>query len=137
MAEIEAELGGQPTPTPGTAAPVQSVEQGMARRGENRAVLSVNTFHVWTYSGQAGEMLTVHTVAAWDTLLYVFAADEALLAENDDADDLPDFNSRLTLTLPATGDYLIVVAGYENTVGGDYVLQIDSIPALAPATPAP
>ncbi len=124
-------------PTAGQEPRVASLELG-ANRGE----LSIGEAHVWTYTGQAGEVLTIRLVAdrpagdtdreqrlafrLLDTLLVVRAPDGRLLATNDDVAP-NDTNSMLTdLELPEDGAYVIEVRSWENQNEGTYTLLIES-----------
>jgi len=129
IAEIEAELSGQaiatPTPPPASQGDPSLIEQGEVSPGENRATLAVNTIHLWTYAGQAGETLILTTVANWDTILFLLDSDLNVLVENDDEEGLPNNNSRITFILPNQGTYFIAMAGYQNEFGGDYMLRVN------------
>jgi hypothetical protein len=93
--------------------------------------LTVGVQDIYNYEGTAGETITITTVAEWDTVLAIVYGDELtnenVIAENDDADGLPNLNSRITLTLPEDGIYSFVVGGYENRVGGPYTLLVESV----------
>jgi len=86
---------------------------------------------VWEFDGTAGETVTVEARSdEFDTYLEVLDAGGKVLGRDDDSGG--DLNSRLTLTLPATGSYRIVVnsAGHERRAGR-YTVSLKS----APATP--
>jgi WD40 repeat protein/energy-coupling factor transporter ATP-binding protein EcfA2 len=123
-----------PTPTPLPVA---------AQVGEQEGEIAVGGGQVWTYQGAAGEVLTITTVADWDTTLTLSVEDEEI-AFNDDTSDLANpLNSRIEVTLPADGAYAIGVRGYANRSGGAYTLTIESrreaaeVTATASPSPSP
>jgi pimeloyl-ACP methyl ester carboxylesterase len=124
--------------------PVAGVEPQPASReaGANRGEIAVGEADVWTYEGQAGEVLDLQLKAdhpagnttaeerseqgLLDTLLVVRAPDGSLLTANDDAAD-DDTNSILTgVTLPAAGMYRIEVRSWGGQTAGGYTLLIES-----------
>ena len=88
----------------------------------------------WYYEGQANEILIITTNADWDTTLTVRQNGEQI-AFNDDADGLPNNNSRIHLTLPEDGSYEIEVRSYNDRSGGEYTLIIESDRDSATTTP--
>jgi hypothetical protein len=70
--------------------------------------------------------MTITTIAAWDTVLGLWGHADSLLTYNDDGTGLPNFNSQITFTLPASGQYTIVVAGYANAESGEYILRVEA-----------
>lgn len=79
----------------------------------------------YTFSGQAGQTVTLTLDAtAFDTYLYLFGPDGALVASDDDSG--PGTNSRIpstgALTLPATGTYTIEATSYTTGRTGGYTL---------------
>jgi len=89
---------------------------------------------VWEFDGTAGETVTVEVSSdEFDTYLEVLDAGGKLLGQDDDSGG--DLNSRLTLTLPATGSYRIVVnsAGHERRAGR-YTVSLKAAPAAPNAS---
>lgn len=128
-------------PIPSPTANVQP-QPASLEAGTNRDEIAVGEADVWTYEGQAGEVLDLqlnadhpagNTSAAeraeqglLDTLLVVRAPDGSLLAANDDAAD-DDTDSILTgITLPQAGTYRIEVRSWGSQTAGAYTLLIDS-----------
>lgn len=71
--------------------------------------------------------------SAFDTTLYVLSACAGTeLACNDDEAVTDTLQSRVTLTATMGTEYIIVVDGFDNGEGGDYIVNI-----TAPAAPAP
>ncbi len=143
------------TPTP-TATPVG--EARPAELGEQRGELPVGGGEVWTYEGEAGEIISISIRAdnpANDTTIeereaqglldlstYVYDPNGDLLVEFDDIETgiLTDVQID-ELELPVTGMYRIEVRSWGNTNGGGYTLSIKSSRTLdastATSTPIP
>ena len=79
----------------------------------------------WLYEGQAGERLTIKTVAEWDTVITLYDPNGNQIGYNDDDDQLPNLNSRINMPLPETGQYTIEVRSIDER-GGPYKLEIQS-----------
>jgi len=114
-----------PVPPPGAAAPIAV---GQAMRGVlepgDRLMEDSTLADVWLLDGFAGETVTIDLRSQeFDTYLEVLDAAGTILGRDDDSGG--DLNSRLTLTLPATGTYQIVVnsAGHERRAGR-YVVSV-------------
>jgi hypothetical protein len=80
----------------------------------------------WSLSLAAGQSVAIETAAAGtapigDTVVHLFGPAGALLAENDDSFS---FYSRVAVTIPATGDHLVVVRGYSSAHVGTYQLTV-------------
>jgi hypothetical protein len=67
-------------------------------------------FDFSTVHGSAGQQLTVGTSGDLDTVLVLYDATGEIVASDDDGG--PGLSSLLTFTIPATGDYFLMVAGY-------------------------
>jgi len=93
---------------------------------------------VYTFNGLAGQQIAVAMSSAdFDTLLYVLAPNNTLLAVGDDANF---FDSRIPggggyLTLPASGSYTILASAFSAGVTGDYQLLVINNPNGCPVTP--
>lgn len=89
---------------------------------------TVDTFidDSWTFSGTTGQMIVIELDSLdsdLDPQLYLYTTGGALLADNDDIDLMNDNrNSRIEITLPADGDYTIIVNA--NGEGGAYELRL-------------
>lgn len=114
------------TAATGASGPTQA-----AQIGENPGAIPVAAGQRWRYAGQAGETLTITVVAEWDTTVEVLRGEESL-GFNDDGDGLPNFNSRLSITLPETAEYTIEVRSFRDSFNGTYTLVIDSSRASSP-----
>lgn len=143
------------TPTP-TATPVG--EARSAELGDQRGELPVGGGEVWTYEGEAGEIISISIRAdnpANDTTIeereaqglldlytYIYDPNGDLLVEFDDIETgiLTDVQID-ELELPVSGTYRIEVRSWDNTNGGGYSLSIKSSRTLdestATSTPIP
>ena len=132
--------GGAPLPT---ATPHPTLRAAL---GENRGELARYEYDVWTYQGEAGEVLSLHMQAdrpvtgpinleeefaagVMDTILIVFAPDGSLLAQ---ADDVPGWEGQRTdslieaVYLPVDGEYRIEAQSYADASAGGYTLTVES-----------
>jgi hypothetical protein len=69
--------------------------------------------------GFAGDIVELEIVSEFDSYLSIYDAEGTLLMSNDDANDVDAF---LSLTLPETSRYRIVVSGYSEFDVGQYDL---------------
>lgn len=78
----------------------------------------------WVYNADGGEQLTIEVLARGDLdpQLSIFRPDGTLLAQNDDINFMDDTNSRVQVTLPTSGPYVIVVNAFGQ--GGEYDLTV-------------
>lgn len=76
----------------------------------------------YTFSGSQGQMITVSmTSADFDTVIELLGPDGAQVAFNDDYGRT--LNSRIIITLPATGEYKVLARSYSGQ-GGTYSLVV-------------
>ncbi len=112
-----------------------------AQVGDNRGEISASGGQVWSYNGQAGEMLTLLVTAdhpandaqdrtgLLDTIVTVRSPDGQVLNQADDIDPGILTDSRIDgLTLPVTGVYEIEVRSWDDASGGAYSLTIEFQP---------
>jgi tetratricopeptide (TPR) repeat protein len=123
------------SPPPPTEAPPPA-EGAVAQGGENVGEIASGGTQVWTYAGVEDEALTIRTEADWDTVLRLYLDGEEI-AYNDDITLLINTNSEITITLPVTATYEIVVAGFGDEDWGPYTLTVESGETKAPVTPTP
>lgn len=98
----------------------------------------------YRFQGSAGDTVNIAMSRAGGDLnsyLYVLDSTGQLLYEDDDSGG-ENGNARLTYTLPASGQYLIVAARLgqaRGTTSGSYVLDLtsDAAPPVAETTPVP
>ncbi|MGQ9889551.1 MAG: pre-peptidase C-terminal domain-containing protein [Aggregatilineales bacterium] len=118
---------GQAIGISGSATLGEYINRGTVSRGQT-VQGTVDSFDDdgWIFNAEGGEQLTIELNArdrALDPQLYIYRPDGTLLAENDDIDlTANNFNSRLQVTLPTGGRYVIVVSAFN--LGGPYELIV-------------
>jgi tetratricopeptide (TPR) repeat protein len=81
-------------------------------------------FEQHNFEGRADQSVTITVESRdFDTYVAIFGPDGKLLAENDDISK-SNSNSSLTVTLPASGRYVVVVNAYKKGERGRYNLTI-------------
>ena len=80
-------------------------------------------FEVHFINATAGEQIEV-TVAsdAFDTMLYILDVNGELVGQDDDS--AGGTNSRVTVTIPANGEYSLAVTSYEPAAFGEYSMSV-------------
>jgi len=91
----------------------------------------------WRLRGRAGQTVTIDLASgAFDAYLFLLGPNAGAKPQQDD-DSGGRCNARLTLRLPATGEYLIVATSRERRETGAFTLTVTAGPkpaALAPCT---
>jgi hypothetical protein len=107
-----------------------SARAGAARLGKNTGEIKVGQYHLWTYTGKAGEEIDVGITTdkpiptGANTYLIIRAPNGEIIAEDDDA-SFSDLNPSIeALQLPQTGIYEIEVHSYDGFKSGKYTLTI-------------
>ena len=81
-------------------------------------------YREYTFEGRSGQSVTISLESTdFDPYVAIFGPNNRLLAENDDASDA-NKNALLSVTLPATGRYRIVVNAYDASGRGRYTLTV-------------
>lgn len=97
---------------------------------EVREVMGEDPFAEWTLQGEAGQRFVLTASSGdFDTVLTFGRRAEGrfeTLEENDDAQD-GTTNSRLEVTLPSGGTYVIRVGGFGGVASGSYTLRADIV----------
>lgn len=100
--------------------------------GEYRGRLATGQVDPFTFMGAAGsEVYFVLSSTEFDTFLALYTPNGERF-HNDDYAGRQD-QSRLLLTLPATGEYRVEVTAYDAEGGGDYELRLESLHRVAAA----
>ena len=91
------------------------------------------TADVYRFDGQEGQRIRIDMSSdAFDTYIELFDANRVSLAQDDDG--AAGTNSRLTVTLPATGAYFIEARAFSDATGA-YSLSVSEVePEKAPET---
>jgi S1-C subfamily serine protease len=81
-------------------------------------------YREYTFEGRSGQSVTISLESTdFDPYVAIFGPNGRLVAENDDASDSTK-NAFLSVTLPATGRYRVVVNAYDASGRGRYSLTI-------------
>ena len=85
-------------------------------------------YDYWSYRGAAGEALTITlTSSEFDTMLAVGRMENGRFQEISNNDDGPDgTNSRLEVTLPSAGEYIIRASALAGGGTGPYTVRLES-----------
>ena len=99
-------------------------QEGILGSGASILPSDGSLYREYTFEGRAGQSVTINlTSSDFDTYLAVLGTDGQLIDENDDVSQ-GDSNSQLTLTLPRTGVYRIIVNARDRRGHGRYVLTV-------------
>ncbi len=100
-------------------------EQGALRQGDPMLPEDGSLYHEYEFEGRAGQSVTINLESSeFDTYLFLFDNEGTLIDANDDISP-GNTNSRLSLQLPYTGSYLVIVNSYDNTGRGRYRLTVE------------
>lgn len=78
----------------------------------------------YSFEAEAGQAVTIRLESSdFDPYVALFSPNGQLVGENDDANQ-SEKNAVLTLTLPMTGRYRVVVNAYDSTGQGQYLLTV-------------
>lgn len=80
--------------------------------------------HEWTFTGSAGDEVTIDLTGGFDTYLELYAPDGGEVARDDDGGD--GTAARLDrVRLPRAGRYTIVARGFSSSAAGRYTLALE------------
>jgi serine protease Do len=113
-----------PTPPPTSGRAILQ-EQGVLNRQTGRVLESDGSLYIpFTFQGQQGQSVTIDlTSPDFDTFLALLDPSGQLVDKNDDLSD-NDTNSRLVVTLPATGTYQVIVNAFDRNGQGRFTLTV-------------
>jgi tetratricopeptide (TPR) repeat protein len=81
-------------------------------------------YEAHTFEGRAGQSVTITLESSdFDTYLILLGPDSKKVADNDDI-SRSNSNSALTVTLPASGRYIVIVNAYKKGERGRYTLTV-------------
>jgi serine protease Do len=99
-------------------------EEGVLESGDSVLPSDGSLYDEYTFEAEAGQSVTIDLESSdFDPYLALFGPDGQLVGENDDVSE-SNRNSRLIVTLPATGLYRVVVNAYDSTGRGEYLLRV-------------
>ena len=117
------------SPSPESTPPPQEQEvilqqKGILSDGDLVLPSDQSIYDEHTFEGTGGQVVFITLESpSFDTYLAVFSPTNELLGENDDV-DRDNKNSQLTITLPITGQYRVIVNSYDKTGRGEYDLRV-------------
>ena len=124
---------GKPAPR-GTLAPGDTVRDSLTRRDVLLAAESTYA-QEWRLAGRAGQTVTIDLVSeAFDAYAFLLGPGFETASPQDD-DSGGRCNARLSVRLPATGDYFVVVTSREQRATGPFTLSVVSGPRPASLAP--
>lgn len=108
-----------------TQTAAQTQGEGALQYGDtvSGTTINIDTPVIYTFSGAAGDTVSIYATSDSGTDTYLVLADinGTTLAEHDDVSDT-DLSSFIEYTLPANGEYLVGVFGWD---AGPFTLMID------------
>lgn len=131
-----------PSPSPSASPSSVILEKDGELSPTNSSVLEIDgsLFDQYSFDGRQGQNVTITLESPdFDTYLALFDSTGKLIEEADDMGDSCNYqdettkkdfiskglcNSRLSITLPATGNYKVIVNGRDKTDRGKYTLTI-------------
>ncbi len=114
----------QPVQETGSSGDEQNVVYGDAIE----ATLQSGSDVRYTFSGSAGDRVTITMNADFDTYLELYDENGGWIAGNDDYNGL---NSQIDITLPDSGTYMIIARGFSSNASGAFLLTLDNVSASA------
>jgi serine protease Do len=95
------------------------------RLGSGDNTLPDNSYYkIYGFEGKAGQRVTIEMSSQEvDPTLFLLKPDGSKLAENDDISP-NNPNARITVTLPATGVYLVLANAFEPGESGSYTIRV-------------
>lgn len=116
----------QPSPeaTPPTSNTILLDQQGELKEGDKILPSDNSLYDEYTFEGKQDQQVTISLQSSeFDTYLAVYTPNDELLQEHDDIDQ-NNSNSQITVTLPKTGTYRVIVNAYDSKGKGKYLLKV-------------
>ena len=105
--------------------------QGVLENGDSVMSSDGSLYDIYTFEGRAGQSVTIALESrAFDTYLVLLDPDRQKIADNDNINS-NSRNSGLTVTLPKTGTYIVVVNGYDRNSRGVYTVTVNTPQPIA------
>ena len=121
---VEEEMPTKPSEEPTEPTELILDTQGALEEGDQVLESDNSLYDEYTFDGEEGQSVTVTLESSdFDTYLAVFTPDNTLLDEHDDVSQT-NSNSAITVTLPTTGTYRVIVNSYDSKGRGSYNLKI-------------
>ncbi|MGG6292916.1 PPC domain-containing protein [Leptolyngbya sp. AN02str] len=107
------------------SSPILLQRQGVLEPGDSILESDGSLYDTYFLNGRAGQQIMISLESdEFDTYLAILTPDGAVLAENDDADDT---NSFLEVTLPSSGEYQLIINGYDSNSQGWYTVTVSEV----------
>ncbi|WP_081692287.1 PPC domain-containing protein [Planktothrix agardhii] len=116
----------EPSPvlTPPASAPLLLDKQGELKEGDQVLASDKSLYDEYTFEGKEGQQITISLESSeFDPYLALFNSENELLQEHDDISQT-NANAEITITLPKTGTYRVIVNAYDSKGRGKYLLKI-------------
>jgi hypothetical protein len=121
---VEEEMPTEPSQEPTEPTELILDTQGKLEEGDQVLESDNSLYDEYTFDGEEGQSVTVTLESSdFDTYLAVFTPDNKLLEEHDDVSQT-NSNSAITVVLPTTGTYRVIVNSYDSKGRGSYNLKI-------------
>jgi S1-C subfamily serine protease len=99
-------------------------EEGILGQGSSVLPSDGSLYREYRFEGQAGQSVSISLESSdFDPYVAVFTPDSQLLGENDDVSDSSK-NAFVSVTLPITGPYRVVVNSFDASGRGRYILTV-------------
>lgn len=99
-------------------------KEGILDIGAPKFTFDGSPYHEYTFEGFAGQSVTITVESSdFDSYLAILNPSGELLQEHDDISE-ENSNSELTITLPVSGIYRVIVNAYDQDGRGRYNLRI-------------
>lgn len=100
------------------------VYRGTLESGDSVLASDKSLYDEYTFEGKAGQRVSILLESSdFDTYLAVFTPNGELWQEHDDISN-NNSNAQITVTLPTTGTYRVIVNAYNSQEKGRYTLKI-------------
>ncbi|WRH68598.1 MAG: PPC domain-containing protein [Planktothrix sp. GU0601_MAG3] len=94
------------------------------KEGDQVLASDKSLYDEYTFEGKEGQQITISLESSeFDAYLALFNSDNELLQEHDDISQT-NSNAEITITLPKTGTYRVIVNAYDSKGRGKYLLKI-------------
>ncbi|OCR02049.1 peptidase S1 [Oscillatoriales cyanobacterium USR001] len=99
-------------------------EEGVLDRSASVLESDGSLYREYNFEGRAGQSVTITLESSeFDPYLALFGPNNRLVAENDDIDEQTE-NASITVTLPVTGSYRVIVNAYDAKGRGRYTVIV-------------
>jgi hypothetical protein len=98
--------------------------EGELKEGDQVLASDGSLYDEHTFEGKEGQQITISLESSeFDPYLALFNSENELLQEHDDISQT-NANAEITITLPKTGTYRVIVNAYDSKGKGKYLLKV-------------